>query len=117
MAMVKSVIAVNHQGLRDWMIQRVTAVILTLGVFGFVAFFITHPHLSYVEWRMLFSSFWMRVAFLMLVLSFAFHAWIGMWTVMTDYIKSSSLRFVFHVLVFLTLLANFLSALLMMWSF
>jgi succinate dehydrogenase / fumarate reductase membrane anchor subunit len=115
--MVKSVLGVNHQGLRDWVIQRITAIIIALGTLGFAVYFVLHPHLSFVEWRMLFSSLWMRVATLLLVLALAFHAWVGIWTVITDYVKPALLRFLLEVMVFLTLLTCFLWALLTMWSF
>jgi succinate dehydrogenase / fumarate reductase, membrane anchor subunit len=117
MVMVKSVIGVSHQGLRDWVIQRITAVILALATIGFISYFMLHPGLSFVEWRMLFTPLSMKVLTLIIVLSLVYHAWVGIWTVVTDYVKPALLRFVVHVLVFLTLLACFLWALLMMWGF
>lgn len=115
--MVKSVLGVNHQGLRDWVIQRITAVIIAVATIGLVGFLICHPDLSFIEWRMLFASTGMKVVTLIVILALAFHAWVGVWTVVTDYVKPALLRFVVHVAVFLTLLASFLWALLMMWSF
>lgn len=114
--MVKSVLGVSHQGLRDWVIQRITAIIIALGVLGLATYFITHPHLSFLDWRMLFSPLWMHMLTLLVVLSLAFHAWIGVWTIITDYVKLALLRFLLHVFVFLTLLACVIWALLM-WSF
>lgn len=115
--MVKSVLSVSHPGLRDWIVQRISAIILAFCTFGLAYYFITHPNLSFVEWRMLFSPVGMKVLTLLVVLSLAFHAWVGIWTVVTDYVKPALLRFVIDVLVFLTLLACFLWSLLIVWGF
>jgi len=115
--MVKSVLGVNHQGLRDWIIQRITAIILALCTIGLAYYFITHPYFSFMEWRMLFAPIGMKVFVLLVILSLAFHAWVGIWTVVTDYIKLTSLRLVIHVLVLLTLISSFLWTLLIVWGF
>lgn len=115
--MVSSVLGANHQALRDWVVQRVTAVIIALCVLGLAYYFISHPNVSFVEWRMLFAPVGMKVFALLVVLSVAFHAWVGIWTVVTDYVKCASLRFLIHVLVVLTLLACFLWSLLIVWGF
>ncbi|MGB1237836.1 MAG: succinate dehydrogenase, hydrophobic membrane anchor protein, partial [Pseudomonadales bacterium] len=39
------------------------------------------------------SNTCMRIFTLLLVLSFAAHVWIGLWSVTTDYIKATGLRF------------------------
>ncbi len=115
--MVKSVLGVNHQGLRDWVIQRVSAIMIALTVLGLGYFFLTHPAVSFLEWRMLFAPIGVKVLTLVVVLALAFHAWVGIWIVVTDYVKPALLRFLVEVLVFLTLLCCFLWALLLMWSF
>ncbi len=115
--MVSSVLGANHQALRDWVIQRITAVLIALCVLGLGYYFVRHPHFSFVEWRMLFAPTGMKVLTLLIVLALAFHAWVGIWTVVTDYVKSASLRFLIHITVILVLLACFLWSLLIVWSF
>ncbi len=115
--MVKSVLGVNHQGLRDWLIQRISAVLIALSVLGLTYYFLRNPHFSFVEWRMLFAPIGMKVLTLLIVLALAFHAWVGVWTVVTDYVKPAGLRFLIHVCVLLTLAACFLWSLLIVWGF
>lgn len=115
--MVKSVLGVNHQGLRDFVIQRITAVLLAICVFGLAYYFLAHPNFSFVEWRMLFAPTGMKILTLLAVLALAFHAWVGIWTVVTDYVKPALLRFFIHICVILTLLACFLWSLLIVWGF
>lgn len=115
--MVKSVLAVNHQGVRDWVIQRISAIIIACWTFGLAGYFICNAQISYLEWRMFFTPAYMKVAFMILVLALSYHAWVGIWIILTDYVKFPLLRFLLQVLIFLTLLAMVLWALLLMWSF
>lgn len=114
--MVKSVLGVNHQGLRDWIIQRVSAVIMVIYVLGLVCFFATHPDTAYYEWHGLFGHFWMKVSTALVFLALLYHAWIGMWTIFTDYIKCPWLNWLLQVLVILALIAFFLETLLILGS-
>lgn len=114
--MVKSVLGVSHAGLRDWVIQRITALILTIGFIGLFYFFYKHPQMTFYDWQHLFSSISIKVFTLLFMLSFAFHSWIGIWTVITDYVYPAGLRFVLHVIIFLSLLTMCIWTLLMLWG-
>lgn len=114
--MVKSVLGVNHQGLTDWLIQRVSAVVMAVYVLGLVIFFAMHPNMAYYEWHGLFGHAWMKVGTALVVFSLLYHAWVGMWTVFTDYIKVVWLNWVLQVIVILGLIALFLETLLILWS-
>ena len=85
--MVTQVTSFSRNGLSDWIVQRVTAIILalyTVVMVGYVAF---NGDMSYEQWRGLFDTTWMQVFTLLAVLSICDHAWIGMWTIGTDYIR------------------------------
>jgi succinate dehydrogenase / fumarate reductase membrane anchor subunit len=114
--MVKSVLSVSHQGLRDWVIQRVSAIIMAVCSLALMTFIFYHPDLSYTEWRGLFSVEWVKIITIICLLSMMFHAWVGVWTIITDYIKCYVIRFVSHILVFLLLLASFIWGVLILWS-
>lgn len=114
--MVKSVLGVNHQGLTDWVIQRVSAILMVIYIIGLIIFFITHPVLSFAEWHYQFSQYWVKIATIIFILCILFHAWIGMWTVFTDYVKPFVLRAILDFLVILTLTACFIWAVLILWS-
>lgn len=114
--MVKSVLGVNHQALRDWIIQRVSAVLMAVYIIFLACFFIAHPDLAYYEWHGLFSNAWMKVGTALVVLSLLYHAWIGIWTVFTDYIKIVWLNWVLQGIVMIVLIALFFETLLILWS-
>ncbi len=82
--MVTAVTSMGRSGLSDWLMQRVTAVIL-LAYFVFVGFVLLGG-VDYAAWKELYSQTWMRVFSLMALLSLAIHAWVGLWAVFTDYL-------------------------------
>lgn len=82
--MVTAVTSLSRSGLSDWLVQRVTAVIL-LAFFALVAVKLA-AGVSYAEWSALFSQTWMKIFTMLAILSLAAHAWIGMWGVFTDYL-------------------------------
>jgi succinate dehydrogenase / fumarate reductase, membrane anchor subunit len=114
--MVKSVLSVSHQGLRDWIIQRVSAIIMTFYSLGLIFYLISHPDLSFTEWHSLFSCSWMKIATQIFLLSLLYHSWIGMWTVLTDYAKPYVLRALLNFFILLILIACFFWGLLILWS-
>jgi len=114
--MVKSVLGVNHQGLTDWLIQRVSAVVMVFYSIGLLAYLVMNSPMDYTNWQLLFSHGWMKLATILFFLCLLFHAWIGMWTIFTDYIKPFLLRFVLQVLVFLSLVGFFFASLLILWG-
>ncbi|MEO8963914.1 MAG: succinate dehydrogenase, hydrophobic membrane anchor protein [Gammaproteobacteria bacterium] len=114
--MVKSVLGVNHQGLRDWLIQRISAVYMTVYLIALVVFLIVHPDIAYYDWQSLFAEWWMKIATMMCVSLLLFHAWIGMWTVFTDYVTCSIARLTLNTLVLLALAGFFFAALLILWG-
>jgi succinate dehydrogenase / fumarate reductase membrane anchor subunit len=116
MGMVKTVLGVNHQGLRDWFFQRISAVIMAIYIIGLMVFFIKHPNLAFYEWQGLFIQPWMKIATLLFVLSLLFHSWVGMWTIYTDYVTCYIARLILQTVTLLALIAFFLSALLILWG-
>ncbi len=114
--MVKSVLGQSHAGLRDWIIQRITAVVMAIYSVGLFGFVLCHPGLSFLDWHELFAQSWMKVATLLFVISLLFHAWVGMWTILTDYIKPFVIRFILYAIILLALIAFFFDAMLILWG-
>lgn len=90
--MVDRIVVGAHYGLRDWLAQRITAVIMAVYslIVAFALFF--GAPLTYGVWRDLFTQGWMRVATLLFALSLAWHAWVGMRDILMDYIKPTAVR-------------------------
>jgi succinate dehydrogenase / fumarate reductase membrane anchor subunit len=84
--MVKTVTSFGRSGLFDWLVQRISAVVMTAYLIFMLVYFCTHANISYEQWVALHSSLAMRIFGLLTIISLAAHAWIGLWCVLTDYI-------------------------------
>jgi succinate dehydrogenase / fumarate reductase membrane anchor subunit len=97
----------NHRGFYEWIVQRVSAVLIgAYGVFIF-AFLLCHQPMQYAVWHGLFSHLVMKIATFVVLLAILWHAWIGLWTVFTDYVKCGVLRLFLEILLVLVLLSYF----------
>ena len=81
-----------------------------------LGFLYCHAPLDYEAWRDLFTHTWMKVATILVLLSLVAHAWIGLWTVITDYIKCSAARFILEIGLVLGLLAYVIWGIRVLWS-
>ena len=88
--MVTAVTNLGRSGLSDWLVQRITAVILLAYVI-FLAIVLSGG-VDYAEWRALFDLTCIKVFSLAAILSLGMHAWIGLWCVSTDYLVAHVLR-------------------------
>jgi succinate dehydrogenase / fumarate reductase, membrane anchor subunit len=84
---VTNVTSLTRSGLSDFVIQRVSAVIMAIYTFCVLGFFIANPDLTHAQLVAYFGSTAMVLFSTLTVLATAAHAWIGMWTVGTDYIR------------------------------
>ena len=99
MDMVTAVTTMGRSGLYDWLFQRISAVIL-LAYFILVSFVLLKG-VTYGSWTALYEQTWMRVFSLMALLSLGVHAWVGLWSVFSDYFTERLMGQVGNVLRFL----------------
>ena len=97
--MVTTVTSYGRSGLSDWLVQRVSAVILAVYSIFMVLYLLLNPQIDFVQWSALFSGTGMRIFSLMALLSLGAHCWIGLWSVSTDYLKHFAVRFMFQMVV------------------
>jgi succinate dehydrogenase / fumarate reductase membrane anchor subunit len=117
MAMVDNVLSLSSRGLRDWLIQRVTAIIIGIYALVVVGFLLLHPQVLFDEWQMLFSFNAFKIFSFLVLFSIVLHAWIGMWTVFTDYIKCSYFRLCLLVLVAILFFCCLAWGVVILWGF
>ncbi|MBM3368244.1 MAG: succinate dehydrogenase, hydrophobic membrane anchor protein [Betaproteobacteria bacterium] len=103
--MVNRVLTGSRYGMRDWMVQRVTAVIMSVYTVILLVVVLGGVPISYAVWKDLFTQGWMRVATLLFAASLAWHLWVGVRNVLMDYIKPDGLRLTLQVVVLLTIAA------------
>ena len=105
-----------HYGLRDWLLQRVTAVVMLIYTVGLVAFLILAAHASYEGWKALFSLTWVRVFSTVTVIALLLHAWVGIRDIWMDYVQPLGLRLALHVATILWLVGCFVYAIKVVWG-
>ena len=90
-ASVTSVTALGRSGLSDWLIQRISAVILAIYAVGMIGWFLAKAPVDFATWQGLNNCLAMRIANTLVLLALIAHAWIGVWTILTDYVTSARL--------------------------
>ena len=120
--MVVNVSNLSRSGLQDFVLQRLSAVVIGAYVFCVLGFLWLNPTLTFAEWVAYMESIYMRVFGTLTLLFLAIHAWIGMWTVSTDYLNEhhfkscgNLLRWGFQISVILAILVYALLGLWVIW--
>jgi succinate dehydrogenase / fumarate reductase membrane anchor subunit len=99
----KRLVVGAHYGLKDWLAQRVTAVIMVLFTVVLAVAFLLSNGASYEAWAGLFANQWMKILTFLTILSLLFHAWIGIRDIWMDYVKPMAVRLVLQVFTILWL--------------
>jgi succinate dehydrogenase / fumarate reductase membrane anchor subunit len=113
---VKRVITGAHYGLKDWLAQRVTALVMAIYVIVFVGILLVCPPQSYDQWRLLFANQVMRIATIVFFISLFWHAWVGVRDILMDYVKPTGLRLGLEIAVLLVLVGYAVWAVQILWS-
>ncbi len=114
--MLERIVTGAHYGLRDWLIQRITAAVMVLYTLGIAGYLLLQPVLDYNAWTLLFSSNVIRTFSLLFLLSVFYHAWIGVRDIVMDYVKPAAIRLFIHVMVILTLLLYVIWSVQILWG-
>jgi len=93
----KRLVVGAHYGFRDWLSQRVTAVIISLFTLVLLLQVLFGGPLGYDRWAGIFAQQWMKVLTFIVIVALAYHAWVGMRDVWMDYIKPVGMRLVAQV--------------------
>ncbi|HSC83029.1 MAG TPA: succinate dehydrogenase, hydrophobic membrane anchor protein [Pseudomonas sp.] len=121
--MVTNVTNFSRSGLYDWMAQRVSAVVLAAYFLFLIGFLVVNPGLGYAEWHALFDHTAMRIFSLLALVALGVHAWVGMWTISTDYLTPMALgkwatvvRFLFQAVCGIAMFAYFVWGVQILWG-
>jgi succinate dehydrogenase / fumarate reductase membrane anchor subunit len=99
--MVNRIVVGAHYGLRDWLAQRITAVVMAVYTVILAIVLIAHKPATYEAWRAVFAAGWMRFATFLFFVALFYHAWIGIRDIFMDYIKPTAVRLTAHVIAIL----------------
>ncbi|MBS0968438.1 succinate dehydrogenase, hydrophobic membrane anchor protein [Chimaeribacter arupi] len=114
--MVSNVSALGRNGVHDWLLLRASAIIITLYIIYLVGFVLIAPPITFAVWHGFFASPVTKVFTLLALFSTLVHAWIGMWQVLTDYMKPFAFRLMVHFAVVVALLAYLIYGSIVVWG-
>jgi succinate dehydrogenase / fumarate reductase membrane anchor subunit len=100
---VKREVVGAHYGLTDWLVQRITAVVMIVYTLLVSMVLVRVPQFDYWHWKSVWSVPMMRYCSALFLLSLFLHAWIGVRDIFMDYIKDAGLRLTLYVFVVIAL--------------
>ncbi|WP_373742010.1 succinate dehydrogenase, hydrophobic membrane anchor protein [Neisseria sp.] len=113
--MVDRKLAGAHYGLRDWAMQRVTAVIMLVYTVALIVFLFAIPS-GYAEWQAFFSQVWVKVLTQVTFVALLLHAWVGIRDLWMDYIKPFGLRLFLQTATIVWLVACMVYSVKVIWG-
>ena len=93
----KRVVTGAHYGLRDWLAQRITAVLMALFTLALIVQVLLPGEMGYDKWAGIFSRQWMKVLTFVVIVSLLYHVWVGMRDVWMDYVKPVGIKLALQV--------------------
>ncbi|HXN15951.1 MAG TPA: succinate dehydrogenase, hydrophobic membrane anchor protein [Usitatibacter sp.] len=105
-----------HYGLGDWLLQRLTAVVMALYTMIALGVALACPPASYDDLKTFFSGGFFRLVTMLFFASLLYHAWIGMRDILMDYVRATGLRLALQAAVALALLFYLLWSAAVLWG-
>jgi succinate dehydrogenase / fumarate reductase membrane anchor subunit len=86
----KRIVVGAHYGLRDWLAQRVTGLLMALFTVVVLAqLLLAKGPVGYDLWAGIFAAQWMKVLTFSVIIALLYHVWVGMRDVLMDYITAA----------------------------
>jgi succinate dehydrogenase / fumarate reductase membrane anchor subunit len=93
----KRLVVGAHYGMRDWLVQRVTAALMALYTLVLLVQLLLPGPLDYYRWAGIHAAQWMKVLTFVVIVSLIWHAWVGVRDILMDYVKPVGTRLVLQV--------------------
>ncbi len=81
-----------HYGWRDWLSQRITAVVMLLYTLLILGVLLWNGGLDRAAWTALFANGAFKLASFLFMVALFYHAWVGVRNITMDYIKPTAVR-------------------------
>jgi succinate dehydrogenase / fumarate reductase membrane anchor subunit len=114
----KRIVVGAHYGTRDWLAQRVTAVLMALfTVIVLAQVLLSSGPIGYDTWSGIFAPQAMKTLTFAVIIALLYHVWVGMRDVFMDYIKPVGIRLSLQVFTILWLVGCAGWAIQVLWRF
>ena len=105
-----------HYGLKDWLIQRVSAVFMIVYAVLLMVVILTSSPQDHEAWKAILGHQWMRIATALFFVCLFWHAWVGIRNILMDYVHATRIRFTLQILVIFSLLFYLVWSIDILWS-
>lgn len=105
-----------HYGVKDWLAQRVTAIVMAVFTVVLLVSFLTGQNFTYEGWAGLFARQWFKLFALVSFLGLFYHAWVGIRDIWMDYVKNAGVRLFLMLATIFWLLACAAWTVQILWS-
>jgi len=101
--MVKREVIGAHYGVRGFLAQRVSAVVMAVYSLFALVMVARLPRFDYAGWKALWAMPSVRYATFAFVVAVLIHAWVGLRNVFMDYVHPTGLRLTLYIVVIVAL--------------
>jgi succinate dehydrogenase / fumarate reductase, membrane anchor subunit len=112
----KRLVVGAHYGLRDFLAQRATAIVMAVYTVVLLVAFLTGSNFTYEGWAGLFAQTWFKLFTLATFIGLVYHAWVGVRDIYMDYVKNIAVRFILQVASIVWLVACAVWSVQILWS-
>lgn len=105
-----------HYGMRDWLAQRLTAILMAVFTIVLLVSFLTGQNFTYEGWAGLFARQWFKLFTMVTFFGMFYHVWVGIRDIWMDYIKPVGIRLTLQTLTLLWLLGCAAWTVQILWS-
>ena len=105
-----------HYGVKDWLAQRVTAIVMVVYTLILLGTFLTAQNFTYEGWASLFARQWFKLFSLVTFLGLYYHVWVGIRDIWMDYVKNAGVKLALQFATVLWLLACAAWTVQILWS-
>jgi len=105
-----------HYGMRDWLAQRVTAIVMIVFTVILLVSFLTGQNFTYEGWAGLFARQWFKLFTMVTFFGLFYHVWVGVRDIWMDYVKPVGIRLTLQIATVLWLLACAAWTVQILWS-
>jgi succinate dehydrogenase / fumarate reductase membrane anchor subunit len=112
----KRLVVGAHYGVKDWLAQRVTAIVMVIYTVVLLLSFLTAHDFSYEGWAGLFARQWFKLFSAVTFLGLFYHAWVGIRDIWMDYVKPVGVRLVLQIATIAWLVACAVWTVQILWS-
>ncbi len=105
-----------HYGMRDWLAQRLTAILMAVFTIVLLVSFLTGQNFTYEGWAGLFARQWFKLFTMVTFFGLFYHVWVGVRDIWMDYVKPVGIRLTLQIATVLWLLACAAWTVQILWS-